>query len=121
MADDLRRQAGAAAARQEPRAGVRQGRLGDARFLLVVSRGNRAIRVGDWKLVADQSVALGTLRPAHGSLRDPRTLRPQHPDKVKELDQAWTRHMEEFRALAQQDLPPDRAGKVAKPRKKPAR
>jgi hypothetical protein len=38
-------------------------------------------------------------------------LAADNPGKVKELEQAWTRHMEEFRAMATEDLPPGQAAK----------
>jgi arylsulfatase len=64
--------------------------------------GNRAVRVGAWKLVADH------LKP--WELYDLRTdrsethnLAAQQPGKVKELERVWTRSMEEFAALASQE------------------
>ena len=51
LAGNIRRPAGPAAARQEPRAGVRQGRHGDARLFLVVSRlatARSASATGSW-------------------------------------------------------------------------
>jgi len=81
--------------------------------------GNRAIRVGDWKLVAaDQSP--WELYDLRSDRSETKNLAAAHPDKVKGLDQAWARHMEEFRTLAMQDLPPKKPGPKAKPKKKPA-
>jgi len=66
--------------------------------------GNRAIRVGDWKWVA-----AGEAAPELYNLKSDRSectnLAADYPDKLSELQQAWTRYMEEFRALAKQDLP----------------
>jgi arylsulfatase len=78
--------------------------------------GNRAIRVGDWKLVAaDQSPwELFDLRSDRSETKN---LAAEHPEKVKELDSAWTRHADEFRALAVQDLPPGKAGAKGKAKK----
>jgi arylsulfatase len=69
--------------------------------------GNRAIRVGDWKLVAANHSPweLYDLRSDRSETKD---LAAALPDKAKDLAQAWTRRMEEFRALAQQDLPSTR-------------
>jgi hypothetical protein len=39
---------------------------------------------------------------------------------VKELEAAWTKHMEEFRALASQDMPADQGKSKVKRRKKAA-
>jgi len=66
--------------------------------------GNRAIRVGDWKLVADHKKPF-ELYDLSTDRCESHDLAAQHPDKVKELEEAWTRHMEEFRKLATEDLP----------------
>jgi arylsulfatase len=65
--------------------------------------GNRAIRMGDWKLVAakDSPWELYDLRTDRSESRD---LAAQEPDKVRELEESWTRHLEEFRRLALEDL-----------------
>jgi arylsulfatase len=67
--------------------------------------GNRAIRMGDWKLVAARGAAweLYDLAADRSETRD---LAAEHPDKARELAAAWARHMEEFRALAEQKAPP---------------
>jgi len=77
--------------------------------------GNRAIRVGDWKLVADHKKPF-ELYDLHTDRSETHNLAAGNPDKVKELEQAWTRHMEEFRATATADLPP---GQTAKNDRKP--
>ncbi len=65
--------------------------------------GNRAIRVGDWKLVAakENGWELYNLRTDRSESKN---LALEHPRKVMELEKVWTRHMDEFRALAAQDL-----------------
>ena len=70
--------------------------------------GNRAIRVGDWKLVADHEKPweLFNLEADRSETKD---LAAAHADKVKELGAAWTNRMEEFRALAAKDMPPPAA------------
>jgi len=81
--------------------------------------GNRAIRVGDWKLVAaDRSP--WDLYDLRFDRSETKNLAAEFPDKAKELDQAWTRHAEEFRALAMRDGPPDRSGAKARPKRKPS-
>ncbi len=81
--------------------------------------GNRAIRIGDWKLVADHKNPW-ELYDLRADRSETRNLADSEPDRVRQLEQAWTRHMEEFRTLATQDLPPGRTGKnVTPPADKP--
>jgi arylsulfatase len=61
--------------------------------------GNRAIRVGDWKLVAPAQ-APWELYDLRSDRAESKNLAAEHPEKVEELQQAWTRHADEFRALA---------------------
>jgi arylsulfatase len=73
--------------------------------------GNRALRAGDWKLVADHNHPweLYDLRTDRAESHD---LAADHPDQVRDLERAWTAHAEEFRTLAAKDLPAgQRAGK----------
>jgi arylsulfatase len=70
--------------------------------------GNRAIRVGDWKLVADHKKPF-ELYDMRTDRSESHNLAADQPDKVRELEEAWTQHMEEFRAAAMQDLPPAQA------------
>ena len=72
---------------------------------------NRAIRMGDWKLVAerDRPWELYDLRTDRSESRN---LAAEHPDKVRDLDRAWTAHMEEFRDLAAGDQSDGRSGKA---------
>ena len=66
--------------------------------------GNRAIRVGDWKWVAAGEAA-PELYDLKSDRSECRNLAADYPDKLGELQQAWTRLMEEFQALAKQDAP----------------
>jgi arylsulfatase len=66
--------------------------------------GNRAILVGDWKLVGDQA-GPWELFNLKNDRSETRNLANQYPDKVKELNAAWIQHAKEFHALALQDLP----------------
>ncbi|MDP6207594.1 MAG: sulfatase-like hydrolase/transferase, partial [Roseibacillus sp.] len=74
-------------------------------YLWWLHEGNRAIRVGDWKLVA----AKGDPWELY-NLREDRTetnnLASNNPGKVKELEHAWTERMDEFRKLASQNTKP---------------
>ena len=76
--------------------------------------GNRAIRIGDWKLVADHKKPF-ELYDMRTDRSESRNLAAQYPEKVSQLEKAWTQHMEEFRILATQDLPPGRAAKNDRP------
>ena len=64
--------------------------------------GNRAIRIGDWKLVADHE-APWELYDLGQDRSESRNLAAEHPNKVSELGEAWTKHAEEFRTLATAD------------------
>lgn len=63
--------------------------------------GNRAVRVGDWKLVAakDDPWELYDLKTDRAEQHN---LAAQKPDKVRELDQAWQRQTDSFTELARQ-------------------
>ena len=70
--------------------------------------GNRAIRVGDWKLVAAGAQGPWELYNLSTDRTETTNLAAQHPDKVRQLEKAWTQHESEFRNLALQDLPDSR-------------
>jgi arylsulfatase A-like enzyme len=72
--------------------------------------GNRALRVGDWKIVAckDGPWELYDLGKDRSEMKN---LAAAEPGRVRELDSIWVRHADEFRRLAQQDAPPK--GKAA--------
>ena len=73
--------------------------------------GNRALRVGDWKLVSDHQNPW-ELYNLHTDRAESRNLAIKNPGKVRELERIWTRHLEEFRALASQPLPRKDAKRV---------
>jgi arylsulfatase A-like enzyme len=64
--------------------------------------GNRAIRVGDFKLVSEKDGPweLYDLATDRGESRD---LAASHPEKVRELDAVWQTKLAEFRRLAESD------------------
>lgn len=67
--------------------------------------GNRAIRMGDWKLVAagqDGSWELFDLKTDRTETKD---LADRYPDKVRQMEQAWEKHNNESCQLATQNLP----------------
>lgn len=65
---------------------------------------NRAIRVGDWKLVSTKGPwELYDLANDRGEAHN---LAGQHPEKVKELAALWQAQTAQIRELALTDLPP---------------
>lgn len=66
--------------------------------------GNRAIRIGDWKLVGDKDGPWELFNLATDR-SETKNLAPQYPERVKEMNEAWIQHAREFHALALQDLP----------------
>lgn len=66
--------------------------------------GNRAIRVGDWKLVAAGAKSPWELYDLKNDRCETKDVAAQHPDKVRELGDRWTKRMDEFRELARKDL-----------------
>lgn len=72
--------------------------------------GNRAIRIGEWKLVADHKKPweLYNLTKDRSETTD---LAEVYPDRVKAMEQAWLKHAEELHELAMQDMPAKGAGK----------
>lgn len=66
--------------------------------------GNRAIRAGNWKLVAAGAKAAWELYDLKGDRCETKDVAGQHPDKVRDLEERWTKRMNEFRELAGKDL-----------------
>jgi arylsulfatase A-like enzyme len=66
--------------------------------------GHRAIRVGDWKLVAAANAPweLYNLATDRAELND---LASSEPARFRELERLWNLRVKEFRALATKDLP----------------
>ncbi len=58
--------------------------------------GNRGLRVGDWKIVADKSGSW-ELYDLANDRAESHDLAASHPEKVKELAAIWARHNEVFR------------------------
>ncbi|MBL8826846.1 MAG: arylsulfatase [Planctomycetaceae bacterium] len=72
--------------------------------------GNRAVRVGDWKLVAarDEPWELYDLRTDRAEQHN---LAASMPDKARELEQIWQRQTDEFTELARKTLSQQPRGK----------
>ena len=66
-------------------------------FLFFKHETNRALRVGDWKIVASGPDAAWELYDLAKDRAESHDLAARHPEKVKELAALWTRHDAEFR------------------------
>lgn len=74
--------------------------------------GNRAIRIGDWKLVTDHQKPW-ELFDLNKDRSETKNLAAKYPEKVKGLELEWNKHAAEFHALASQD-PPSAQPKIDK-------
>lgn len=72
--------------------------------------GNRAIRMGDWKLVADHKKPW-ELYDLSKDRSETKNLADRYPPKISVLEKAWMQHSEEFHQLALQDPPAHQAKK----------
>jgi len=63
--------------------------------------GNRAVRVGDWKLIASKSEPW-ELYDLRTDRAEQNNLAAQMPDKVQELTKVWQSQVDSFTALAKQ-------------------
>jgi arylsulfatase len=68
--------------------------------------GNRALRIGDWKIVAAGADSPWELYDLSVDRAETNNLAAQQPDRVKAMADTWSRQTEEFRALALKDAPP---------------
>jgi arylsulfatase len=66
---------------------------------------NRAVRVGDWKLVSAGKGSPWELYDLRGDRCEMKDLAGEQPERVRELEKVWQEHLTEFRELATQDLP----------------
>ncbi len=69
--------------------------------------GNRALRVGNWKIVAAGKDTPWELYDMSTDRSEMNNLAKQQPEKVREMAAIWTRQFEEYAALAAKDLPPN--------------
>ncbi|MBX7104477.1 MAG: arylsulfatase [Gemmataceae bacterium] len=67
--------------------------------------GNRALRVGDWKIVAAGKDSPWELYDLSSDRSESRNLAREKPDKVRELAALWTKQFQEYTALATKDIP----------------
>jgi arylsulfatase len=75
---------------------------------------NRALRVGDWKIVAAGTDSPWELYDLSVDRCESNDLAKAQPERVKQLAAIWQQHTAEFRALALKDPPPPPKGKVPK-------
>lgn len=69
--------------------------------------GNRALRAGNWKIVAAGKDNPWELYDLNADRSEEKNLATEKPDKVRELAALWTKQLEEFTALAAKDIPPE--------------
>ncbi|MBN1910994.1 MAG: arylsulfatase [Pirellulales bacterium] len=74
-------------------------------YLWWFHQGNRAIRLGDWKLVSAGSKGPWELYNLAADRNETKNLAEMHPDKVRELNAVWKQHLDEFVELAQDNKP----------------
>src|SRR5262245_50633647 len=68
--------------------------------------GNRALRVGNWKIVAAGKDSPWELYDLSSDRSESRNLASERADKVRELAAIWTKQLADFTELASRDLPP---------------
>jgi arylsulfatase A-like enzyme len=68
--------------------------------------GNRALRVGDWKIVAAGKDSPWELYDLSSDRSESKNLAKDKPEKVRELAAIWTKQLDEYTAIAAKDLPP---------------
>ncbi|OHB68197.1 MAG: arylsulfatase, partial [Planctomycetes bacterium RBG_13_62_9] len=61
---------------------------------------NRAIRIGDWKLVAKGDDGPWELYDLKTDRCEQKNMADQHPDRVREMSAQWQKHEDEFRRQA---------------------
>ncbi len=76
-------------------------------FLWWQHEGNRALRVGNWKIVAAGAKADWELYDLTTDRAESKNLAATEPVRVRDMAQIWTQHFDDFRKLASQDLPPE--------------
>jgi arylsulfatase A-like enzyme len=83
-------------------------------YLWWCHEGNRAVRVGDWKLVAAGAKGPWELYDLKTDRGESHNLVETRPEKARELEIIWTRRYHEFCELARKDAPASPAGKQTK-------
>ncbi len=83
--------------------------------------GNKAIRVGTWKLVSDRREGTWELYDLSMDRAESNNLIRKYPEKARQLERQWQSHYDEYFELARRDLPPGSKGlrKPARKHKRP--
>lgn len=79
----------------------------DRASLWWLHEGNRAIRIGDWKLVAAGEKGAWELYDLKADRTETNDLAKQFPDRVADMAAAWQARLDEFRATAMRGLKKD--------------
>lgn len=74
-------------------------------YLWWYHEGNRALRVGNWKLVAAGEDGPWELYNLENDRAETNNLIDARPEKARELEEIWNKKLEAFRELATKDLP----------------
>jgi arylsulfatase len=69
--------------------------------------GNRALRVGDWKIVAAGKDSPWELYDLSSDRSESKNVAQDNPEKVRALAAIWTKQMEDYSALARKELTPE--------------
>jgi arylsulfatase len=86
--------------------------------LWFLHEGNRALRAGDWKIVAAGQESPWELYNVATDRSETRNVAREQPEKLRELVALWTRQTEEYRKWAEKDAPPEPPAKAGKKRAK---
>jgi arylsulfatase len=78
---------------------------------------NRALRVGDWKIVAAGADSPWELYDLRTDRAESNNLAGKDPDRVRQLAGIWDQHLAEFLEIARRDNPPEGPAKKAKKQK----
>ena len=65
---------------------------------------NRAVRVGRWKLVSEGPEGPWELYDLETDRTETTDLAAEHPGRVRQMEELWTRRLNEFRSLALENL-----------------
>ncbi|MDO8539883.1 MAG: arylsulfatase [Opitutaceae bacterium] len=79
----------------------------------LLHEGNRALRVGDWKVVSTGADGPWELYDLGKDRAETTNLAAKNPAKVRELAAAWKKQTDEYQMWAKKDAPPPPAGKGA--------
>jgi arylsulfatase len=88
--------------------------------LWFLHEGNRALRVGDWKIVAAGKDAPWELYDLTKERSEAKNLAAEKPEKVRELSAQWERETAEYKLWAEKDAPQEPPAKPGKGKKKKA-